>query len=546
MNGYEQARKELNKKQLQAVDCIDGPVLVIAGPGTGKTQLLSARVANILASTDTRADNILCLTFTNKAAINMKQRIIELAGPIGAKVTASTFHSFAAEIMNIYPDYFWNAASLSVAPDTVQLDLIETIVKQLPLDNPLALKFSGQYTLLNDIRRSINLTKEAGLTPDKLRALIQANVAYIDTVEEDLVDILSQRLSAKNLDELSSKISELPVQAIDQYLYPLVSLSTVIINSLAEAIAQDTGSGKATYTSRWKSRWVQTVDGQKSMQKERERNTWWLELASVYEKYRSGLHHRGFYDYSDMLVEVVSQLEQTPQMLADIQERYNYVLIDEFQDTTPAQLRLAHLVSNHHSAEGKPNLMVVGDDDQSIFKFNGAELNNMLGFKRNYPAAKIIILTENYRSSQAILDAASKIIDQAESRLVNSDPRLNKTLSAAKPPKDKSEIRVLAYNSRELQLSEIARDIAKNYHPDKHIAVLARGHDSLIKMSGILQVNTCDWLSGHIDFATAESRLQNATERPVRYFSCMRSPTKHVMSHYNWLIEIFYRGKSFL
>lgn len=478
--------RELNKEQLAAVEAIEGPVLVIAGPGTGKTELLSSRVANILKTTDTKPQNILCLTFTNKAAVNMKSRIIEQVGAGGAKVAASTFHSFAAEIMNLYPDYFWNSARLSVAPDTVQLDIIESIIRELPLNNPLALKFAGQYTLLSAIQRAINLAKEAGLTPDKLRALINVNLAYIDEIEEPLIEVLAQRISAKNLQAFSEQVRALPEQGIDKSVYPLTSLSTVINESLVEAIAKDAEGGKCSNTSRWKTRWIQTVNGSKGMFKERERNGWWLELAGVYELYRDRLHQKGFYDYADMLVEVISQLEQTPGILADIQERFNYVLIDEFQDTTPAQLRLAHLVADHHTSEGSPNLMAVGDDDQSIYKFNGAELNNMLGFKRQYKNAKIIILTDNYRSTQSLLNTAKKIIEQAESRLVNQDSSLKKELIARSAPKE-GKVTCVAYASQELQLSHIARDIRKNYRPGYEIAVLARGHDSLVKMASILQ-----------------------------------------------------------
>ncbi|MGA3150109.1 MAG: ATP-dependent DNA helicase [Candidatus Saccharimonadales bacterium] len=484
---FERSFKLLNAEQRQAVEQIDGPVLVIAGPGTGKTQLLSTRVAHILNTTDTPPSNILCLAFTNKAAVNMKERIILLAGQAGSRVNASTFHSFAADVMNIYPDYFWNAAKLSVATESTQMDIIESIVSELPLNNPLALKFAGQYTLLNDIQRSIQLSKEAGLTADKLRALIEVNMAYIDEIESPLVEILSQKLSPKNLDSLLRKIEALPRQDIDQYVYPLTSLSTVINESLINAINDDSASNRTTNTSRWKSRWVQTIDGRKGMFAERNKNTWWLNLADVYEQYRERLHQRGYYDYADMLVEVLAQLEQNSEILADVQERFNYVMIDEFQDTNPAQMRLAHLVADHYSAEGNPNLMAVGDDDQSIFKFNGAEMNNMLGFRRAYPKAKIILLTKNYRSSQAILDTAQKIIEQAETRLVNRDKTLTKRLLAAAPPEDKGEILATVYSSRELQLSEIAQSIKRNHRPDKSIAILARGHESLIKMAGLLQ-----------------------------------------------------------
>lgn len=478
------AYDELNDEQRQAVDALEGPVLVVAGPGTGKTQLLSTRVANILKSTDAKPSNVLCLTYTNKAAINMKERIIRLAGPEGAKLPVKTFHSFAGEIMNLYPDYFWNAARLSVAPDSVQLEVIESIVSELPLDNPLALKFAGQYTLLSDIKRAIGLTKDAGLTPDKLRAIIEVNVAYLDEIESSLVDILGARLSAKTLPDLVTTVEALPKQPIDEMIYPLKSLSTVLLDSLHEAVALDEGTSKTANTGAWKQRWVQTQAGQKGMFKERQRNAWWLQLAAVYAAYLEQMHQRGFYDYADMLVEVITQLEQNPDILADLQERFSYVLIDEFQDTTPAQLRLAHLVADHHEL-GEPNLMVVGDDDQAIYKFSGAELNNMLSFKDRYKTANRIVLIKNYRSTQAVLDSAKRVIEQAENRLVKQDASLSKDLIAERPPAE-GKIVARSYASRELQLSEVARDIQAAYKPGKEIAVLARGHDSLIKMAGIL------------------------------------------------------------
>ena len=478
---------KLNDEQRQAVDNIEGPLLVVAGPGTGKTQLLSLRVANILRSTDTRPISILCLTYTNKAAINMKQRIIKFAGSEATKLPVKTFHSFASEIMNLYPDYFWNAARLSVAPDSVQLEVIESIVASLPLDNPLALKFAGQYTLLNDIRQAIGLAKDAGLTPAKLKSILEVNLAYLDEIEQPLIDILDSRLSHKQLTELFDKISALPTQPIDEYVYPLTSLSYVIINSLNDAIKFDEYTDKTTNTGEWKKRWIQTEAGLKGMFSERRRNNWWFELSTVYELYLSIMHERGYYDYSDMLVEVIVTLEQNPDILAEIQERYNYVLIDEFQDTNLAQLRLAHLVSDHFAANGQPNLMAVGDDDQTIYKFSGAELNNMLNFKKRYTSAKTIVLTKNYRSSQAILDVSKSVIEQADNRLVKQDSKVNKNLIATNPPKGRNSIRCISYASRELQLSAIARDIKKHYDKNRQIAVLARGHESLVKMANILQ-----------------------------------------------------------
>lgn len=488
MTDFEKEYARLNKEQKRAVDKIDGPLLVVAGPGTGKTQLLGMRVANILVKTDTDPGEILCLTFTNKAAANMRDRLIGLAGSEARKVSVKTFHSFAYELMNQYQDYFWNSARLSVAPSTTQLEIVQDILARLPLNNPLALKFAGQYTLVRDVSNALKLLKEAGLTPDKLRALIKVNLAYIDDIEGQLIDILEPTLSKKRIPDLQAKVKDLPEQGIDPHTAPLLSLSQVIKESLDLAIDQDKGSETTKHVGKWKRRWIQNVENKKGMWDERKRNNWWLEVAEVYEQYRLALHVRGYYDYGDMLVEVLTQLEQHPDLLAAVQERYQYVLIDEFQDSNTAQLRLAHLVANHSSAEGKPNIMAVGDDDQSIFGFNGAELNNMLFFDRNYKDTTKVVLRENYRSSQAVLDVSAQIIGQAEDRLTTRDKSIKKQLQAVNEPKVRGKIQLINYPTREHQLSEVARSIKKyrKLNPKSTVAVLARSHASLRMLSSLL------------------------------------------------------------
>ncbi|HET9098591.1 MAG TPA: ATP-dependent DNA helicase [Candidatus Saccharimonadales bacterium] len=484
---FDKEYARLNEAQKQAVDTIDGPVLVIAGPGTGKTQLLSVRVANILKQTDTDPAAILCLTFTNFAATNMRERLNQLVGPTARNVYVRTFHSFAAELMQLYPDYFWNGAKLMVVPDAVQLEIIQGILARLPLNNPLALKFADNFTAVSDIQTGLKLAKEAGLTPDKLRAMVSFNEAYIDIIEVQLAEILEDKLSIKKLNHIQSAVNQLPDMEIDASIAPLRSLGSVIKDSLDAAVEADTTAGRTTQTGKWKKKWVQTVDGKKGMYEERKRNSWWKELCDVYEHYRTELHNRGYYDYSDMVVEVISVLEQNSQLLSSVQERFNYVLIDEFQDANKAQLRLAQLVASHHSNEGRPNLMAVGDDDQTIFAFNGAELNNMLSFESSYPDTKTIVLTENYRSTQAILDAADAIISQADDRLVKRISKLKKDLRAATNP-NKGEIAHYKYPTREHQLQEIAQRIKAswNSNPPASLAVLARSHDSLRKISAYL------------------------------------------------------------
>lgn len=485
---FRTAYKKLNDAQRQAVDAIDGPVLVVAGPGTGKTQLLAVRVANILLKTDTDAGNILCLTFTSKAAVNMRERLFKLIGPAARNVAVRTFHSFAADVMNQYPDYFWEGARLSVAPDAVQLEIIQGILANLPLDNPLASTFAGSYTALGDVKGGLKLAKEAGLTPDQLRGIITANLKYIDDIEPHMVELLSPVLNAKRLPTLQSAINELPKQNTSSDL--LLPMETAIQESLAYAVTQDEPTGKTKHVGNWKKRWIQSVNGQKGMFSERKRNIWWLAVADVYETYRDRLHEHGYYDYSDMLLEVIEQLQGNPDMLADLQERFLYLLIDEFQDTNAAQLRLAHLVADHYSANNRPNLMAVGDDDQSIFAFNGAELNNMLGFRRSYPDTKLIVLKDNYRSTQDILDTSKQIIELAQDRLVNREPDIDKRLTAQTIPTGKAEINHLAYPTRAHQHSALAARIKQMWDEgERDIAVLARKHTSLQQVAAILLAN---------------------------------------------------------
>ncbi len=486
MASFDLEYKRLNAAQKKAVDTIDGPVLVIAGPGTGKTQLLGMRVANILQKTDSDAANILCLTFTNKAATNMRERLYQLVGPASRNVVVRTFHSFAAEIMNEYPDYFWQGARLSVAPDAVQLEIIQRVLGTLPLNNPLSSTFAGSFTALDDVKNGLKLAKEAGLTPDNLRKVIGQNIKYIDAIESRLVDTLTPPLNFKKLASLKTAIDKLPAQKVaDRSL--LLPLDTIIKESLKAAIEQDLQTEHTKQTGKWKLRWLQTVNGKKGMFSERKRNEWWLAVADVYERYREALHERGYYDYSDMLIEVLEQLQKKPDMLADVQERFLYVLIDEFQDTNAAQLRLAHLVSDHYAANNRPNLMAVGDDDQSIFAFNGAELNNVLSFRNSYPDTKLIVLEDNYRSAQPILDTAQQIIEQAEDRLVKRETALTKRLRAQRSPEGQVSVHHFSYPTREHQYSAVAARIKELWRVGEHdIAVLARKHDSLKQLASIL------------------------------------------------------------
>ncbi len=477
--------KKLNAEQQAAVDQIDGPLMVIAGPGTGKTQLLSLRVANILQKTDISASSILCLTFTNKAATNMQERLLNLIGPDATQVAVRTFHSFAAEVMNRHPEYFWSGARLAIAPDAVQLEIIQEILNKLPPDHPLALKFAGQFTLIKDVQNAVNLAKEAGFTPDNLRTAIKANLTYLETIEPDMAEIAALRVSAKNIQTIAERVVALPEQPITELPEPSKGLDIIIKDSFQAAVNQALETGKNTAISSWKRRWIQRVDEAYRLANERRRNEWWLAVADVYEQYRKQLHRRGYYDYADMLVEVISQVQAHSNLRAELQEQYQYVLIDEFQDTNAAQLQLAHLVADHFTSEGNPNLMVVGDDDQSIFKFQGAELSNMLDFTRRYPSATVVVLTKNYRSTQPILDVSSRMIEHASYRLIEALPGVSKNLTAQTQAKA-GTIEHQRFTSRPEQLSAVAAAVGALHARGQSVAVLARSHGSLRDMANVL------------------------------------------------------------
>src|SRR5664279_1551978 len=161
---FEKVYRELNAKQRQAVDHIDGPVLVIAGPGTGKTQLLSARVANILKQTDTLPQNILCLTFSEAGARNMQARLATMIGADAYKVAIHTFHGFAGNVKESYPDFFYNGARLTPADALTQTEKLDAALNELPHTNYFSARFEGEFTHAATATRALSDVKQAGLT----------------------------------------------------------------------------------------------------------------------------------------------------------------------------------------------------------------------------------------------------------------------------------------------------------------------------------------------------------------------------------------------
>lgn len=332
--------KKLNAAQREAVDAVEGPVMVVAGPGTGKTEILTLRIANILRVVDTNPENILALTFTEAGATNMRRRLTEVIGAPAYAVSISTFHGFCNRIIKEYPEEFPRIIGAESITEIDEIAIVESLIHKTkltvlkPLGDPLY--------YIRDIVKAINDLKREGLDPAQFMALV---------AEEQ-----------KRFDETSDLYHE-----------------------------------KGAHKGEMKGDYKKEL---KTIEKNRE-------LSALYEAYEAELRKRKRYDYSDMIMEVLRELQTNKDLLLILQEQYQYILVDEHQDTNNAQNRILELLSNFHA---NPNIFVVGDEKQAIFRFQGASLENFLYFKNLYKDAKLIVLSENYRSTQAILDAAHSLI----------------------------------------------------------------------------------------------------------------------------------------
>jgi ATP-dependent DNA helicase UvrD/PcrA len=518
---YKAALAALNTAQAQAVKTTDGPVLVIAGPGTGKTQLLTTRIAHILATTDTLPQNILCLTFTDSAAQTMRERLSAMIGQPAYDVTISTYHAFGADLLRRYPDYFTEEANLLPVDDLGIDRILRGIVAELPYNNPL--KYSDNY--LPDIKTLISDAKRALLAPADLRAIARANLQFITAGSPIAGDIFKdmKRVDKKAIPLFEQLLAALtaaggPVSPAFPHRAHSVArdggppraatpdgsnaderagndkievIQKLFLQELEETIAQAQEIGKTTPLTAWKSKWLAkdadgrfVVDGAKANRK--------LEAAAdIYQKYLAELAAQNLFDYDDMILRAVRALKENPDLRFTLQEQYLYMLLDEFQDTNGAQLRLVQLLSDNPVNEGRPNVLAVGDDDQAIYAFQGANYSHMLQFKEMYRDVLAVPLTENYRSDAGILHTARGIAEQIEERLHHHFPAIEKTLVARAPDLPKPAI----VERREAQsdvmqfawVAQRIRQLIEDGMPARDIAVLAPQHKYLEPLVPFLQ-----------------------------------------------------------
>ena len=304
---------ELNEQQQVAVTQTEGPVMVLAGAGSGKTRVLTYRIAYMLAVNNISPYRILALTFTNKAAAEMRERIVQLVGGETAKaVTMGTFHSVFYRILRVEAEKIGYSQNITIYDTDDAKSLIKSIVKEMGLD-------PKQYTP-GFILNRISMAKSSLLSAQE----------YADNPEIAAADRMSNK--------------------------PMI--------------------------------------------------------AQIFFKYNDRLHKSNAMDFDDLLYYMNVLLRDSPEALFKYQNRFQYILVDEYQDTNYAQ----YLIIKRLAALNQ-NICVVGDDSQSIYGFRGADIQNILNFKRDYPNTRIFKLEQNYRSTQNIVNAANEVISHNKDRM---------------------------------------------------------------------------------------------------------------------------------
>lgn len=418
----------LNAAQMAAIESIDGPMMVIAGPGTGKTHILTARIGRILRDTDTQPGNILCLTFTDAGVFAMRERLLELIGPEAHRVHIYTFHSFCNNVIQENMEYF-GRHELEPLSELERVELLRQLIDQLPSDHLLRQRSNDVYYYERHLFDLFKKMKSENWSPDFL--LEQIDI-YLTSLP-DQPDFRYQR-----------NTKEFKKGDLKQWKYD-------------EAIS------KMAY----------------------------LKAASqLYPKYVNMMKRARRYDFDDMILWVLDAFQINEALLRTYQERYLYFLVDEYQDTNGAQNQVLQTMIQYWD---NPNVFIVGDDDQSIFEFQGARLKNLVDFYHQYQEdLKLVILTENYRSSQHILNSSRTVIERNENRIIRSLDNVSKILTAQHQQFADIKIRpeIVAYENRAQEEADLVGQIERLYKegfPMEEVAIIYARHQQARNIITLLE-----------------------------------------------------------
>lgn len=490
---FHQYYDSLNPEQKEAVDNIEGPVMAIAGAGTGKTQILAVRIAKILLETQIDPYNILCLTFTDAGVAAMRSRLIEIIGSAAYHVKICTFHSFCNEIIKENPDTFIFKQEGEQLDDLERLELFQKIIDQLGVLSPLR-PAAEPYTYLKDLSAHIQNLKKENIDPTTLATRLDELEKILGTLKENLIDLLkAERKIPPELASLANAPLGVPrggqtptppntpppPQVTTPFQQHYLDYIAKLYQNYTEALSGDKRKDNSAGIKLRDALKKLILNGLDQLPKQ-------LELARAYALYQQNLLDTGRYDYEDMIMMVVRALEKNEPLLRKYQEIYQYILVDEYQDTNSSQNRAVELLGNFFEA---PNIFVVGDDDQSIYRFQGASIENIIDFHHHYAGAiKLVTLIRNYRSQQTILDAAGSVVANNKTRIASHLENISKDLEshAAHPS---TPVKLYAYSTEQAEIYGTAKQIeeliAAGTNPAE-IAVLYHKHAEAEELTELL------------------------------------------------------------
>jgi len=432
---FHQWTKALNAAQRAAIAQPEGPTLVLAGPGTGKTQLIAVKVGTILQETDTLPRSILCLTFTDAGVHALKSRLLQGLGPEGLKVQVLTYHGFCNQIIQ-QNRYLFGYPDLEALGDLERMDIIRSILDVLPWDHPLRKGYASPY-----------------LFERELRSLFQ----WMKRENHQVNDLI------KNIEQYCASMDFLP-----EFRY-----------KRRQGIYQAGDLKEGLYHEALR-RYERLRAG--------------IDLFAAYEQEKK---RRQRYDYEDMLLWVLQAFRENTYFLRFYQEQFLYVLLDEFQDTNGAQFALVQSLLNYWDT---PNLFVVGDENQSVYAFQGARLRYLEDLILRYGTnLQMVRLQENYRSTQDILNAAFHLIRRNTLRSAAQGDQ-PEPLQAASPLRQvMASPQVIAYGHRrqeEAGLLLAIRKLLEQGVESSDIAVIYRNNRQGDELVGLFEKNAIPFHSG--------------------------------------------------
>ncbi|MFA5025545.1 MAG: ATP-dependent DNA helicase [Candidatus Shapirobacteria bacterium] len=474
---FDSEYKKLNPEQKLAVDTIDGPVMVIAGAGTGKTQTIALRIGKILQETQINPGNILCLTFTENAALNMRERLLNFVGSTAYGVRIATFHGFCNSVIKDHPEYFLKSTVESEAIDDItEIEIIRSLIDKLPSESPLK-NLNFTYFYQKDIISTLSTLKKENISPSHFDELLKYAADFV-TIASPLVDKLTAiRATPKATSEITNLISDLVTNSKINSLYQIrLKYFQTLYISQASSLSELKKNVK---------NFIENINN--SLPKLRD-------MSNIYHSYQQALLDRGLYDYEDMILWVILAFQTHSELLSQYQEIYQYLLVDEFQDSNSSQMEILNLLTQN---QDNPNLFVVGDDDQSIYRFQGASVENVYTFYQKYQQnLKLIVLKNNYRSHQLILDSSEDVINHNQSRITQYIGNLDKSLKSVSTY-DPDPINLFAANSvveENYWISENIKKLVNSGVTPKEIAILYRNNADINDLLPHLTRNNLHYL----------------------------------------------------